>query len=297
MRLIELNSIIHGSILLRDGFFDRFEVLGGKKTNSKNIFFCESIDYFKKVSSRPDLSCVITIESLADKFPTFVGVLINENPRVLFFELHNILRESKNLNITKINENTNLSISAQVSKYNVTIGKNCLIEDNVTIFPYTFIGDSVTIRSGSRIGVDPFYYYQSGDVMKKVLPSGVTIIGDNVEIGYNVIIENSVFDGKTLIEDSCKINSNVFIGHDAFIMANSILLNGASIGARASIGEYSWIGINSTIANSVEIGKNSRVNISSVVVDNVSENSVVSGHYAINHMEFIANQIKSRRKS
>jgi UDP-3-O-[3-hydroxymyristoyl] glucosamine N-acyltransferase len=297
MKLSELVNQYDELVLIREGEFDHFEVLGGKVSKTLKLSYCESVDFVRKVLQRNDIVCLITHPLLVNEFPQSMGILVSDNPKEFFYFAHN-LRVKEMTKIDSTIDNTSIiSSKATISSHNVVIGRNCIIDDNVIVYPNTLIGNNVIIKSGSIIGKEPFYYYKNSNKLTRVYSSGQTVIYDNVEIENNVIIENSVFEGKTTIGDSCKINSNVFIGHDASIMDETILLNGSSIGARAQIGENSWIGINSTIANSVEIGKNTRVNICSVVVSNTAENSVVSGHYAINHMEFIANQIKSRRKN
>lgn len=283
--------------IYHDGEFEAFEVLGSKSSQGKKLFFCENNSYVNRILRRSDLSAIITTKDLVDKFSSFnIGILVTSNPRETFFKLHNLLVSEIAFYETEVPKCLTIGLNSNISPIGVVIGKNCTIGNNVKILPGVTIGDNVKIECNSRIGNNPFYFFKEGENSKRVAPAGNLVIGNDVEIGLNCIIEKAVYHGSTKIGNNSKLGANVLVAHDAMIGENCIILNGVSIGARVIVEEGSWLGINSTIANSVKIGPKTRVNIESLVVNDLEPNSIVSGHYAIDHMKFIANQIKLNRK-
>ncbi len=103
----------------------------------------------------------------------------------------------------------------------VNIGKNCIINPNVTIYDYTVIGDNVIIHSGTVIGADAFYYKRRPDAYEKMHSCGRVIICDNVEIGASCTIDKGV-SGNTVIGKGSKLDNQVHVGHDTVIGENCL---------------------------------------------------------------------------
>ncbi|MDR0364030.1 MAG: UDP-3-O-(3-hydroxymyristoyl)glucosamine N-acyltransferase [Bacteroidales bacterium] len=104
----------------------------------------------------------------------------------------------------------------------VKIGKNCIIHANVSIHPYTEIGDNVIIHSSSVIGGDAYYFQKKNGRYRKFETAGRTIIRNDVEIGAACTIDCGV-TGDTFIDDGCKFDNHVQVGHDTFIGKNCLI--------------------------------------------------------------------------
>lgn len=113
------------------------------------------------------------------------------------------------------------------------IGKDCNICDHVFIENDVIVGDRVTIKCGVQLW----------DGLR---------IEDDVFIGPNVTFANDVFPRSK----------------EKFLIEQTIIKRGASIGA------------NATILPGVIVGENSMIGAGSLVNKNVSENTVVAGHPA-----------------
>ena len=98
----------------------------------------------------------------------------------------------------------------------VTIGKDCVIHANVSIYDHTVIGDSVTIHAGTILGADAFYYKKRTEGFDKLLSGGRVVIKDNVDIGAACTIDKGV-TGDTTIGKGTKIDNQVHVGHDTVI--------------------------------------------------------------------------------
>ena len=99
------------------------------------------------------------------------------------------------------------------------IGKNCLIQSNVTIGDNCIIGDNVIIHSGTVLGGDAFYYKKRAEGFDKLLSGGRVVVQDNVEIGTNCSIDRGV-TGDTIIGEGSKLDNLIQIGHDTVIGKN-----------------------------------------------------------------------------
>lgn len=280
--------------------------LGLIKYNSgKNICtFLEKIEYLDNLNS--DISMVITDYEKANYILSNkrdIGVIISDNPRVLFFNIHNYLSD---LEIYKREKKKNyIGNDVSIGKYssiapnNVYIGDNVIIEDFVSIRENTFIGNNSIIRSGSVVG-------GSGFEFKKNINSGFNFfvehiggvkIGDSVEIQYNTCVDKAIYPwDDTIIDDYTKIDNLVHIAHGVKIGMNSYIVAGAKIGGRCKIGPNAWIGIGAIIRNGIEVASNARVNMGAVVTKNIAEGEAVSGNFAINHRDFIDNLKKTSKE-
>ena len=99
--------------------------------------------------------------------------------------------------------------------YKVKIGSRARIDANVSI-SYSVIGDDFVALSGARIGQDGFGFSTEKGVHKKIYHTGRVVVGNNVEVGANSTIDRgSMHD--TVIEDLCRIDNLVQIGHNAHI--------------------------------------------------------------------------------
>ena len=181
---------------------------------------------------------------------------------------------------------------------NVSLGKNCIVEDFVIIgvLPRgcnageleTIIGDNAVIRShtviyaGNKIGNN----FQTGN---KANIREINNIGDDVSIGTLSVIEHHVKIGNkvrihtqafipeyTILEDESWIGPNVVITNAKYPKTKNIKneLKGVYIK------KHAIIGANSTLLPGIVIGERTLVGAGSVVVSDVDDMAVVVGNPA-----------------
>ncbi|MEP7253592.1 MAG: UDP-3-O-(3-hydroxymyristoyl)glucosamine N-acyltransferase, partial [Ginsengibacter sp.] len=146
----------------------------------------------------------------------------------------------------------------------VTIGDNCIIHPNVSIYDYSEIGNNVEIHSGTVIGSDSFYMNtkKTRDVWyKKMQSCGKVVIEDDVEIGANCTIDRGVSDA-TIICKGTKIDNLVHIGHEVVIGKNCLIAAQVGIAGGTTLGDgvilWGQVGVNKTITigdNAVAMGQ------------------------------------------
>lgn len=177
------------------------------------------------------------------------------------------------------------------------VGQDCYIEPGCLIGHGVVIGNQARILAGSVIknaiigdrfvcneraviGAVGFTMADDEDGNKVRIPTlGRVVIGDDVEIGTQDNISCGS-GGDSVIGNHVKIDSLVYIGHDAHIEKNVEITGGVVIGGYVTIGEETRIGLNSTIRNRITIGKNVVIGMGSVVTKSVPDGMTKVGNPA-----------------
>lgn len=180
-------------------------------------------------------------------------------------------------------------------KYNsntVNIGPNVVIEKDCVIGERVSIGANSVLRSGCQIGNDcsigsnntiggvGFGYELNEENEYELMPHiGNVVLKDKVEIGNNVCIDRAVL-GSTLLEENVKVDNLVHIAHGVKIGKNSLIIANAMIAGSVEIGANVWVSPSASIRQKLSIEDHALVGLGSVVVKNVSANTVVAGNPA-----------------
>ncbi len=117
----------------------------------------------------------------------------------------------------KIGENTYLADNATIIG-DVEIGRDCSIWFNAVLR-----GDVNSIRLGNRVNV------QDGTVIHTLYQKSVSIIGDDVSIGHNVVIHGAEIKAGALIGMGAVVLDHAVVGEGAIIAAGSVVLSGTQV--------------------------------------------------------------------
>lgn len=281
-----------------------YEVVGdadfdtlGLVVSEVNRPFCTFLeDYLLIDKIDKDASMIITTPRLAKELINRQkNVCIVEQPRVVFFKLHNALESNEEYVRqrikTRIGKNCNISSLAVISPQNVVIGDNVMIEEFVVIRENTTIGDNCIIHSGSKIGFSDFEYKKENNGrLFGVKHYGGVNIGNDVEISVNSCVNKALYPwDDTVIGDNCKIDMLVQVSHGVKIGNGTMIVGLSGIGGRTVIGANCWVGYGCIVRNGITIGNNARLNMGAVVTKSVKDNVAVTGNFAINHELFMRN--------
>ncbi len=276
--------------ILKDKEFNWLGLTAEEYENKKILTFLADEKYIAEIEKNKSVSCIITTEKIADKIKDLdYGILISENPRKTFFELHNKLvdedfyfKKEKN----KISSKAIISPKATIGEYNIEIEDDVLIEDNVTVYSNSIIKKGSTIRAGSRIGGNGFEFSKFGDEVLSIKFGGNVVIDRNVEIQNNTCIDRGVF-GTTYLGENVKVDNLVHIAHDVKLEKNAFVVACTLLGGRVKAGENSYFGPNCTVKNGLKIGKNAKISMGAVVTKDIKDNEVVSGNFAVPHNKYL----------
>lgn len=246
--------------------------------------------------------CLILVPLDFDYLDNCLYAIIKvENPRLSFAKVVNeFFIKNNEIGIsksTKIGSNCNIHSSVSIGE-NCVIGNNVLIEEgtiinhNIVISDNIKIGKNCYIKSGAILGEDGFGFdFEKDGTPIRIPHIGRIEIGDNVEIGCNTVIARGTLNN-TKIEDSVKIDDQVFIAHNCKIGKNTVIIAFAQISGSVVIGENCWIGPNSSIIQKIKIGNNVTIGIGSVITEDIHDNKKIMGLESID----LRNLVKFKRR-
>jgi len=160
---------------------------------------------------------------------------------------------------------------------NVSIGSGSVIGSCVFINDNVIIGKNCNIMHGSVIGSDGFGYEKDLDGSWFKIPHiGSVIIGDNVDIGANTCIDRGTI-GNTIIGNDVKIDNLVHIAHNVKVGDGSFIIANAMVAGSCEIGKFTWVAPSSSIREGISVGDGSIVGMGSVVTKSVQPNTTVMG--------------------
>jgi UDP-3-O-[3-hydroxymyristoyl] glucosamine N-acyltransferase len=243
------------------------------------LFLLGNEKYLPNLEKHPNnIAGIICNKDKAGFVKEGYNVIICDYPEKLFWGIHNHLDYETDFK-TVISGETNISNRAVVAEKNVHIGKDVVIEDNVVIRENVFIGEGSVVRAGTVLGGEGFQVFNdkmSGKTMT-VRHKGKVLIGANVDIHYNSCVDKALFRHmSTIIEDNCRIDNLVHLGHGVHLKKGVLVAAGAILAGYTTVGENSFVGINACTRQFSEIGCHSLVGMGSTVLSRVDDNSTVA---------------------
>jgi len=129
-----------------------------------------------------------------------------------------------------------MALIKSVRGFTPQIGENSYLADNATIIGDVIIGadcsiwfnavlrgDVNSIRIGNRVNI------QDGTVIHTLYQRSVSIIGDDVSIGHNVVIHGATIENGALIGMGAVVLDHAVVGEGAIIAAGSVVLTGTQV--------------------------------------------------------------------
>lgn len=144
---------------------------------------------------------------------------------------------------------------------NVVIGNNTILHANVKLYSGTRVGSNCEIHSGTVIGSDGFGFAPQENGTYKTIPQlGNVIVGDNVSIGANSVIDcATMFGDSTIVHDGAKLDNLIQIAHNVEIGRNTVIAAQTGISGSAKIGDNCVIAGQVGIAGHLQIANRTSV--------------------------------------
>ena len=241
---------------------------------------------YKTIISSSKASAFVTDSK--DDLKGYNGVVV-EHPYLAMIEILTLFSKNKDVQHS-IHPNTVVSESAKIDS-DVTIGpfsvigddviikSGTIIESNVVIHNDVQIGNNCLIHSGTIIGADGFGFTTIDDTHHKIPHIKSVVIGDDVEIGANCTIDRGSVRN-TIINNSCKMDDQVHLAHNVTIGEGCLISGGTFIGGSATIGAYSMLGGKVDIGPHVVTGERSVFAARSCVLKSVPGGQMYAGNPA-----------------
>jgi UDP-3-O-[3-hydroxymyristoyl] glucosamine N-acyltransferase len=161
------------------------------------------------------------------------------------------------------------------------IGDHTILFSGVKIYPETRIGKNCIIHAGTVVGSDGFGFApQENGTYKKIHQIGNVIVEDDVEIGANTTIDCATM-GSTIIKKGVKLDNLVQIAHNVVVGENTVMAAQTGIAGSTSIGSNCTFGGQAGATGHIKIGNNVTIAGKSGASNNVPDNKVLMGEWAM----------------
>jgi len=136
--------------------------------------------------------------------------------------------------------------------HHVMLGAQSTIHPHVTIYDRSVIGARVCIHASTVIGSDGFGYTYKDGKHVKTPHAGHVLIGDDVEIGANTVVDRATL-GATAIGAGTKIDNLVQVAHSVTLGKNNILCAFTGIAGSTKCGDNVIFAANVGVSDHVRI--------------------------------------------
>ncbi len=191
----------------------------------------------------------------------------------------------------EIGENTTVYPQVFIGK-GVKIGKDVKLYPGVRIYANCVIGDGTIIHSNAVIGSDGFGFAPTGNgTFRKVPQIGNVILGKEVEVGANTVIDRATM-GSTVLEDGVKLDNLIQIAHNVEIGENTVIAAQAGIAGSTKMGKNCMIGGQAGFVGHITVADGSKVQAQSGVARSLKKPNVAwHGSPAFNYADFMRSQV------
>jgi UDP-3-O-[3-hydroxymyristoyl] glucosamine N-acyltransferase len=151
------------------------------------------------------------------------------------------------------------------------------------------IGDRVILQNGVVVGGDGFGFAKQRDGRwYKMLQSGITVIGDDVEIQANACVDRATV-GETRIANGAKLDDLVLVGHGSSVGENTLLCGQAGLAGSTKIGNNCVLAGQVGCSGHLTVGDGATITAQSGVPGDVPPGALYSGYPAVENRQWLKN--------
>lgn len=178
----------------------------------------------------------------------------------------------------------------------VSIGEGSQLDAHVTIYHGVTIGQRSRLASGVVVGSDGFGFAQHRGGWHKVPQLGGVVIGDEVDIGANTVIDRGAIED-TIIEHGVKLDNLIQVGHNVKIGENTIIAGCVAIAGSTTIGKNCMIGGATCFAGHLTVCDGAIMTGMTTVTKSITEPGLYSSGIvgAVPNLEFRKNNARFHR--
>ncbi len=153
-----------------------------------------------------------------------------------------------------ISDKAQIGSGLQIGNFNticedVVIGDNCVIHNNVTIFPGARIGSGVTLFPGAVVAAVPQDLKFKGEYTTAHVGDG-TVLRECVTVNRGTAAK-----GKTVVGENCLIMAYTHVAHDCLLGNRVIISNATQLAGEVVVDDCAVIGGGSLVHQFCHLGK------------------------------------------
>jgi len=169
----------------------------------------------------------------------------------------------------------------------VKIGNNFFAHAHAMVREHCQLGHNVVLQNGVVVGSDG-YGFAKDDAghWYKIVQSGPTIVGDNVEIQANSCIDRASV-GETRIGNGVKIDNLVQVGHGSIIGEDTLLCAQVGLAGSTEIGKSAILAGQVGVAGHCRVGDRVIITAQSGTHGDIPAGSMISGSPGFDHKQWL----------
>lgn len=168
----------------------------------------------------------------------------------------------------------------------VRIGDDARLFPHVTLYSGADLGHRVIIHSGTRIACDGYGYRFRDGAHQRIPHVGRCIIGNDVEIGGNCVLDRGSIDD-TVIGDGTKFDNLVHIGHNIRIGRLCLIMAQVGMAGSTRVEDGVMLAGQVGVSGHLTIGAWARVAGQGGVISDIPAGETWSGYPARPHREYL----------
>jgi len=182
----------------------------------------------------------------------------------------------------------NATILAHVVIYpGVKIGNNFFAHAHSIVREHCQLGNNVILQNGVVVGSDGFGFAKDdAGHWYKIVQSGPTIVGDNVEIQANSCIDRASV-GETRIGNGVKVDNLVQVGHGSNIGEDTLLCAQVGLAGSTEIGKSAILAGQVGVAGHCKVGDRVIITAQSGTHGDIPAGAMISGSPGFDHKQWL----------
>jgi UDP-3-O-[3-hydroxymyristoyl] glucosamine N-acyltransferase len=182
----------------------------------------------------------------------------------------------------------NATLLAHVVIYSsVKIGGNFFAHAHSIVREHCRLGDNVVLQNGVVVGSDGFGFAKDdAGHWYKIVQSGPTIVGDNVEVQANSCIDRASV-GETRIANGVKIDNLVQVGHGSTVGEDTLLCAQVGLAGSTEIGKSAILAGQVGVAGHCKVGNRVIITAQSGTHGDIADGSMISGSPGFDHKQWL----------
>ncbi len=204
----------------------------------------------------------------------------------------------------RIGENAHIAAYVVIGA-DVTIGQDAVLLPHTVIYQRAKIGDrflahahavvrescrlgnDVVLQNGAVIGGDGFgFVHESDGRWTKITQSGVTVLGNSVEVQANACVDRASI-GETRVGNGSKVDNLVQIGHGSTVGENSLLCAQVGLAGSTQVGNGVILAGQVGVAGHCKVGDGAVATAQSGIPNDVPAGATVSGYPAMDNRHWL----------